>query len=176
MDEVAKQIVDEAAVEKPVASTANVDEKTDGRKKPRTEAQKAATDKMLKSRKRKADLSAEASPSQIALADVWYSNHELAKDKRRKEKKTEMEGLIQTKLDSYHEKLMGELQKPISGFLDSFLTEYYDDKEETEPLVAEKESPVEKQRPNTESTSRKQRVAHIFDNKGKPATDWGRFF
>jgi hypothetical protein len=120
---------------------------TDGRKKPRTEAQIASTKRMLKAREEKRtaepslSLNAPATPSSLAMAEVWYSNHETAKEKRRAKKLEDMETLISKRLDAYHEKILGEIQKPVAGFLDHYLTENWDFDEEKVAEPAEK--PVE---------------------------------
>lgn len=109
----------------------------DGRKKPRTEAQIASTKRMQKARQERLVMGSEASPTNLAVADVWYSNHEQQKEKRRVKKMEDMENLITKRLDQYHEKIVGELQKPVSGFLDSYLASHWDFEEEE----AEEESP-----------------------------------
>jgi hypothetical protein len=104
----------------------------DGRKKPRTEAQIEATKLMKENRhasnkKGKLELNEHYNPDNIAIAELWYSNHELAKNERRKKKMTDMENLIATRLDSYHSRLMEDLTKPLSGFLDQYINDNYED-------------------------------------------------
>lgn len=96
-------------------------------KKERTEAQRAATLKMQEKRKAKLALGEEARPDALAVADVWYSNHTAQKETRRRAKKKEMEEIISGKLDSYHEKLMGELAKPLETFLDRYIDDRYEE-------------------------------------------------
>lgn len=112
--------------------------KKDGRAKPRTEKQLKATEIMKQNRHKKVPaLSDSYSPDSVALADVWYSNHELAKENRRKRKMSEMENLITSRLDVYHSKLMEDLQKPLSGFLDRYIDEYLEDVPQTIPKANE---------------------------------------
>jgi hypothetical protein len=114
--------------------------KQDGRKrKERTPAQKEAYKRMVEARKQKSsliNLDAQATPGTVAIADVWYSNHELAKEKRRKQKMEDMEKIIAARLDQYHTKILDELQKPVSSFLENFLRDDDNEEEETQPKAA----------------------------------------
>jgi hypothetical protein len=113
--------------------------KQDGRKrKERTPAQIEAYKRMAEARKNKSliNLNAPATAQSVAIADVWYSNHELAKEKRRKQKMEDVERVISTRLDQYHAKILDELQKPVSSFLENFLLGDDDDDEEEETAAA----------------------------------------
>jgi hypothetical protein len=119
----------------PLNPPAPVPTKQDGRKrKERTPAQQEAYKRMVEARKQKSliNLDTPATPTSVAIADVWYSNHELAKEKRRKQKMDDMEKVITARLDQYHTKILDELQKPVSSFLENFLLRDGDDDEEEE--------------------------------------------
>jgi hypothetical protein len=106
----------------------------DGRKKPRTEKQKASTARMMEKRHQgKLELNENYNPDNIAIAELWYSNHEMAKETRRKRKMDDMEKLISKRLDTYHQQLMEDMQKPLSGFLDRYIDEYLEDIPEDKP-------------------------------------------
>lgn len=137
--------------------------KPDGRKKPeRTEAQKAATRRMMEARhekektKGKLEISKNYDPDNIAIAELWYSNHELAKKERRAKKMKELEDLITSKLDSYHSKLMDELQKPIDGALEHYLTAYEDQEEPPAAQAVAEDLPPEEE-PYYQSEPRRKR-------------------
>ena len=157
-------------------------------KRPRTEAQLAVTKKMQAARKEKqqdrknpstTSFDSPATPNNVAMADIWYSNHELSKDKRRKQKKQDMEELVDQRFGQFHTKLVDELQKPLAGFLDQYLDQYWefvsddDDEEkntitnnkEKEPLAKEKAVapapvPAPEEREVSSSTSSKPRIIH----------------
>jgi hypothetical protein len=153
-------------------------QQTDGRKKPRTEAQIASTKRMLKAREEKRtsepslSLNAPATPSSLAMAEVWYSNHETAKEKRRAKKLEDMEALISKRLDAYHEKILGEIQKPVAGFLDHYLTENWDfDEEKVAEQPAEK--PVETAIPKLKRG--RQQLSADRNDSTQPS-DFSKFF
>ncbi len=161
--------------------------KQDGRKrKERTPAQKEAYQRMVEARKqKKLQLNAAATPESVAIADVWYSNHELAKEKRRKQKMDDMEKVITSRLDQYHAKILDELQKPVASFLENFLL--YDEEEETtdntragkppSAQTAQKQQHTEPEivAPAASSSSRNTGGAYLLSStrKRKPTT---RFF
>ena len=164
------QIVADASSSPLEQKSVPVNNVADGRKKVRSEKQLASTAKMQKARKEKLSLSMEASPENLAVADVWYSNHELAKEKRRKAKMHEMDDLISTRLDSYHNKLMGEFQKPLANFLDSFISDNYDEDQASQKKPKlEKESRPEPDRIGTKPKPRR-------TESSRPVVDWSRFF
>lgn len=91
----------------------------------------AATKRMQAKRKEKLSLiTSEATPDTLAIADVWFSNHKKVKDESRKSKMEAMEKLMETKLDSYHSKLMENLQKPVADFFKFFNDNNNEDEEE----------------------------------------------
>jgi hypothetical protein len=176
--------------------------KPDGRSKAeRSEAQKAATKRMLEARKEKRKgkltISKNYDPDNIAIAELWYSNHELAKKQRREKKMKEMEELITKKLDSYHSKLMDDLEKPLNSYLDKYIDVNFDDEEENIPekkLTSEKppEEPAEEEpaeEPAGKPTEEEEEEEELFREPRRPrnfslrpprnrgeSTDWSYFF
>lgn len=117
------------------SSQSSADSKNDGRKKQRTEAQKAATQRMMANRHAKSSKD-DAYFNNLAIAEVWYRNQENAKEERRKKKVQDIDAIINSHLDKYHEKLMSNLQKPLTGFLDRYIDEFLEDKpNEPDPIV-----------------------------------------
>lgn len=117
--------------------------------------------------KQKVDVSAPADPEKIAVADVWFRNHQLMKENSRKKKMEELNAFMDTKLARFEEKIMGELQKPVADFFNSYLNEQYEEEEEPPP---EKQHVVKKSKKEKESGGGGDKRAT------KPAADWSRFF
>ena len=115
-------------------------EKEEAPKKVRTEKQIAATEKMKHTRwKAKAgtlDLAESYDPDNIAIAELWYSNHELAKENRRKRKIDDIDRLINTRLDGFQTRILDEIQKPLSSFFDRYIEDYYEDSEPLQTPIA----------------------------------------
>jgi hypothetical protein len=88
--------------------------RVDGRKRPRSEAQLLAT-KLMKENRHK------------SLTQPPES--ETAKDEKRKKKLSDIDELISKRMDTYHAKLLEELEKPLTGFLDKYIDDYYSDDE-----------------------------------------------
>jgi len=86
------------------------------------------------------NLSSQANPDAMAVADVWYSNHQAVKEKRRADKQQNMEKLLASKLDSYHEKLMATLNEPVEKLLEHIIDTRYEEEsdaeEEIQPKIA----------------------------------------
>ena len=159
-------------------------------KKPRSEAQIATTKKMQEKRKQKLELGATVNPDNLALADVWYSNHKMVKDERAKKKLEALEKLMENKLETYHSQLMENLAKPVANFFQNFES----DGEEGEDEVEEEDfKPISPRKKIAKTSQQQQRTSSdeensFFTSKSKRHSkktntsaddgrvDWSRFF
>ena len=114
----------------------------ENKKKPRTEKQIQATEKMKNTRwnskSGKIDITETYDPDNIAIAELWYSNHELAKENRRKRKIDDMDRMMTTRFEDFQNRIINEMQKPLSSFLDRYIEDNY----EEEVLHTPKVDPV----------------------------------
>jgi len=103
-------------------------------KKSRSEAQKRATEKMQNRRK-----------ETLANRDGDFAEaaEELRQEKvkRRKEKRDDLDSLIEQKMEKYHVKFLDEINKPLEGMWSSFLEE---EEPVAEPVKKVVESPAVK--------------------------------
>jgi predicted ATPase with chaperone activity len=108
---------------------------SDGRKRPRTPAQLAATEKMKEARKQKL-----SNPLVDRIEkDYLVTEYMTQKEKRRKQKQEDMEKLISTKLEAQEERWASFIKSPIEKLIKEYLNE-----EEAEPLLQEATPPQEK--------------------------------
>lgn len=98
-------------------------------KRPRSEKQLETTRRMQEARKKAAQERREGLP---ARREEEEKAKELAKLKRREEKEKRLEKLLQDKIDNHQKKLLDELHRPLTHFLDSYLQSANQTVEESE--------------------------------------------
>jgi hypothetical protein len=131
-------------------------QRVDGRKRPRTEAQLLAT-KLMKENRHKT----------FVIPQVLERETETIKDEKRKKKLGDIDELISKRMDTYHAKLLEELGKPLTGFLDKYIDDNYSD-DDTSSVVVERH---EDKRKENEAAEIKEETA--FPGSGG-SQQWGK--